>query len=330
MRALALLAAACLALSLYGCSEAPAVADSAPQAMQGGGQPSFLGLIADAPFRTRFHARRRVWQQYGDPQNPQTLEYTEEVWSDGQGGFAVTPEQLISPQLSPAAQQVFLLMQKSHESFVYRLRDFRVRELQAFLSGYQLQTLGGHFVVAGQACERLRVSSIAPSPSTWELDVLPANGLVLGVREYSRNGQLVSSVETLEYDTTKSTSNLHQDLPTTPFTAANAQQVLGFPTFAPRFVPHGFQLVASEKLSANGENWARYSYSDGAETFFVLHRREALVLTNHDDPAGRNPIRILQVGRWTVAQASAGRDRLIAMGRESANVLADVLTSMRP
>lgn len=330
MRTFAILAAACLALALGSCTEHGPDVGGAPHAMSGGGQPSFLGLIAEAPFRTKFHAHRRVWQQYQALQGPQTLEYTEEVWSDGQGGFAVTPEQLLSPQLSPAAQQVFLLLQKSRESFVYRLRDFRIRELQAFLTGYQVQDLGGHFVVAGQSCERLQVTPTTPSSSSWELDVLPSNGLVLAVREYSRTGQLVSSVETLEYDTTKTNTNVHQDLPTTSFTAANAQQVLGFADLQPRFVPGGFQLTASEKLAVNGENWARYSYTDGAETFFVLHHRDAVVLTDNHDPAGRNPIRIFQVGRWTVAQASLGRDRLIALGRQPANVLADVLASMRP
>ncbi len=330
MRLLALAALALGAFVLDSCSRMAPDSGTAPAAMASGGQPSFLGLIADAPFRTTFHAHRHVWQKYEEAHGPQVLEYTEEVWSDGHGGFSVTPEQLILPQLSPQAEQVFLLLQKSREGFLYRLRDFRVHELQAFLSEYQVEDLGGHIVVAGQSCERLRVTPLDPSPTYWELDVLPSNGLVLGVREYLRDGTLVSSVETTEYDTTTALSGPHQDLPTTPFTPATAQQVLGFSPLPPSFLPQGFVCTATEKVTLSNENWARYSYTDGGETLFVLHRREPLLQTNNNDPAGANPIRIFRVGRWTVAQATFNRNRMVVMGRGTAEVLAQILVSMLP
>lgn len=322
-----------LALPGLGCGRTNASATSSTPALLAGGAPQFLGQIADAPFQTLYSARRRVWQTYQEAKGPQTLEYTEQVFSDGQGHFSVTPEHLLQPALSGQSEQVFLLLQKAREGFIYRLRDFRIRDLNAFLLDYSLQDLATHDTVAGQACERLRARSIAAAPTYWEFDVLPANGLILSIFEYTTQGNtLVSSVETLEYhsDPNQIGPALHQDLPTTSFTSATAQQVLGFHPLEPAFLPQGFTLAKSEKVSQGADDWARFTYCDGAETLFMLYRRLPLSGQQTDDPAGPYTMKIFRVGRWTVAQANFGRHEIIAMGQQPASVLQQVVESAAP
>ena len=323
-----------LALSGAGCGGSAAPVQTPAALFKGSNnQPQFLNQIADAPFQNAYYARRHVWQSYQEANGPQTLEYTEEVWSDGLGHFSVTPEHLIHPALPAQGEQIFLLMQKAREGFIYRLRDFRIRDLGEFLQGYTVEDLGRHETIAGQDCESLRIRSIQASPTYWEFEVLPANGLILATREYTaQGGALVSSVETTEYQANPNLAavNLHQDLPATAFTPATEQQVLGFHALQPGFLPQGFTLTKSEKVSQGSEAWARFGYSDGADTLFVLYRRLPLSGTQTGDPGNPYTIKIFRVGRWTVAQASFGRHVIIAMGQQPATVMQQIVESSAP
>jgi hypothetical protein len=324
-----------LAALLGGCERAGG-RDGAPISMAtGGGAPHFLSQIAEAPFENAYFARRRVWQTYQDALGAETLEYTEAVWSDGQGRFSVTPEQLLQPVLPAQQAQTFLLLQKAREGFIYRLRDFRIQELDAFLLSYTVEDLDQRVSVAGQPCERLRIRPVNPSTSFWEIDVDPANGLILATREFQVTAglaTLVSLVETLEYQADPNLAGvaLHQDLPAVAFTPATAQQLLGFTPLQPTFLPQGFALAKSEQLSQGGENWARFTYTNGGETLFLLYRHDPLGSTPVADPAGPYTIKVFRAGRWSVAQATLGRHRIITLGREPASILRQVLESCAP
>jgi len=320
--------------ALAACS--PPSTQDAPTALaltqQSGGAPSFLSQIADAPFQNAYYARRRVLQTYQDTNAPQTLEYTERVWSDGQGHFSVTPEHVLQPALSPQAEQVFLLTQKAREGFIYRLRDFRIRDLGSFLSAYRVKNLEQQVNVAGQVCERLRIRAADPGHGYWEIDVDPSNGLILSTHEFLADGTLVSSVETLEFQAEPDLSGvtLHKDLLAVPFTSSSAEQVLGFALLEPNFLPRGFSLVKSEKISQGDDTWARCSYSDGAESLFLLYRQEPNQIAPGGDLAGPYTMKVFRAGRWTVAQASFGQHQIIAIGREPASILQQIVESCVP
>jgi len=333
MRALLSLAFAAVAL-LPGCDRA-GPQPTAPQTMAAGGGPHFLSLIAEAPFHTAYFARRHVWQTYTQASGPATLEYNEAVWSDGQGHFSVDPEHVLQPALPAQAEQMFLLMQKAREGFLYRLRDFRIQELNTFLQSYTVEDLSQHVSVAGEGCERLRIRPLAPGPIYWEIDVAPATGLILATREFQINGSasvLVSLVETTEYQANPDLTgvNLHQDLPSTSFTPATAQQVLGFTPLQPTFLPQGFTLTRAEMIAQGGENWARYAYTNGGDTLFVLYRREPPGSVPTMDAGGPYTIKSFSAGRWSVAQASLGKHHIVVLGREPATVLQQVLESCAP
>ena len=162
-----------LGLGISGCGRAPMQEASAPHAQVTGVNtpPSFLDQIASAPFQTAYRAQRRVWQAYKGASGPETLEYTETVYSDGQAHFSVTTEHVSQPALSSQAEQIFKLTQKSREGFIYRLRDFRIQQLDSFLLAYRVQDLNQQLTVAGEACERLRITSANQPQTYWELDV---------------------------------------------------------------------------------------------------------------------------------------------------------------
>lgn len=323
-----------LGLALSGCSRAPQQDIEAPIAQVTGvtTPPTFLDQIADAPFQTAYSARRRVWQTYQGANGPETLEYVELVHSDGLGHFSVTPEDVVHPVLSQHAELIFLLTQKSREGFIYRLRDFRIRELSSFLLSYRVEDLNQQLTVAGEVCERLRITPVNQPQTYWELDVDVANGLILATREFLRNGTLVSLVETVDYEANPDLSNvtLHQDLPAVPFTAATAQQVLGFTPLEPRFLPQGFALVKSEQISDGTDSWARCTYSNGGEQLFLLYRADPVGSTGSTDPGGPYTIKLFRAGRWTVAQCELGLHHVIVMGRESAAVLRQIVESCAP
>jgi hypothetical protein len=329
-----LLLASSLALAAFlaGCDRSGSPATQPLSALANGSTPQFLGQIADAPFQNAYYSRRRVWQSFQAASGPAELEYTEGVWSDGQGHFSVTPESVQQPALSSQDEQAFVLMQKVREGFVYRVRDFRIQDLGSFLLSYTIEDLNQSVSVAGQACERLRIRPAGQGPVYWELDVDPTTGLILATREFQQDGRLVSLVETLEYKSPPDLSGvvLHQDLATLPFTPATAQQVLGFTPLQPNFLPQGFALAKSEKIEPGGQTWARCTYTNGGESLFLLYRRDSLGSTQTADPAGPYTIRIFSAGRWTVAQASLGRHRIIVMGREPAAILQQVVESCAP
>jgi hypothetical protein len=297
-----------------------------------GDAPAFLGEIAAAPYQVAYFARRRVWQSYQDANGTETLEYVETVWSDGEGRFSVTPEELLQPVLPAGQAQTFMLLQKAREGFIYRLRDFRIQDLDSFLLAYTVEDLHQPVSVAGQACERLRIRPAHQGPSYWELDVDPATGLILATREFLQSGVLVGLVETLEYQANPNLSGvaLHQDLAATPFTPATAQQTLGFTPLQPSFLPQGFALTQSEKLVQGGETWARFSYTNGGETLFLLYSREAPGQATSADQATPYTIKVFRAGRWTVAQARMAQHRIIVLGREPASILQQVIESCAP
>jgi len=321
-----------LGVLLGACGPADGTGPQTVAMVSGSEAPAFLGEIAAAPYQVAYFARRRVWQSYQDAHGTETLEYVEAVWSDGQGRFSVTPEQVLQPALPVQQASTFLLLQKAREGFTYRLRDFRIQDLDTFLLAYTVEDLDQQVSVAGQACERLRIRPANQGPSYWELDVDPATGLILATREFLQSGALVALVETLEYEANPDLSGvtLHQDLAATPFTPATAQQTLGFTPLQPSFLPQGFALTKSERVAQAGETWARFTYTNGGETLFVLYSREVPGSAAPADLAIPYTIKVFTAGRWTVAQARMAQHKIIVLGREPAAILQQVIESCAP
>lgn len=326
------LALCALALLGTGCTQQSGSQESTTLSLTSGGPlPGFLERIPKAPFTTRYYSRRRILQNHlrvGGA--PQVFEYTERVWSNGQGGFRVEPEQLIQPTLPASQANLFLLLQSAREGFMYRVRDFRVQDLRLFLHGYQLQVIGSHISVAGQACERLKVTGSGVT-GHHELDVVPQTGLILRCVEFDANGTELGRMETLEYSPTPDLSQvtLHQELPVQDLNLANTQPQLGYELRRPSFIPSGYELAKAERVDLANETWARLSYTDGAEQVFFLHRRIGGGLTV-SDPLAKHNLRVFMVGPWTMLDATVNNHRFLAAGRLTKDQLQMMVESAIP
>lgn len=323
----------CLLMALpLGCSKG---ADAAPaetlEFNSSGPTPSFLDRMPRAPFATRYYARRRVLQNIQKPgATTQVLEYTERVWADGQGGFRVEPEQLIQPTLPAAQRNLFLLLQSAREGFMYRVRDFRVLDTRLLLHAYSIQVVASHVSVAGQSCERLKVTPLQ-GPGYTELDVVPQSGLILGCRQYDANAVEIGRLETLEFSANPDLTQvaMHQELPVQDLDLSNTVPQLGFELRAPTYVPAGFERSKSERVDLNNETWARLSYTDGAEQVFFLHRRLSGGLSI-GTPLEKHNLRIFRVGPWTILDATVNHHRFIAAGRNTKDQLQLMIESAIP
>lgn len=289
--------------------------------------PNLLQRIADAPDGVAYSGRRRVSYFYTLAGTPAPLAYTELVWCDGQGGFAIDPDLADAPvltSLSAGEQELFEFLQKQREAFFHRHRDFRIRDLAAFTSAYQIADTGADPTVAGLSCDELVVRRVDPGASWYRLAVEPSTGLVLRSEELGAANQVLARVEFLDLDLSPDLSGveLHAPLPLQPLDlAGDPAAQLGFPPRIPQALPAGFALRAAEMIvdDGTGHRWSRLSYGDGVEQIFFLHTDLGPGAPTSNDPAttlsAKRSVRVFQVGPWSFAQGFLGRQRMTAVGK---------------
>lgn len=344
-RALATLSGLALVL-LASCSPSTGEARSIDATYTGGGSTAlsanFLQRIADAPDGVAYSGLRRVTHSYTLHGELAPLAYTERVWTDGHGGFAIDPDLVEKPvitELSGGDLELFAFLQKQREAFFHRHRDFRIRDLAAFTSAYQVTDTGADPVVAGMTCDELVVRRIEPGASWYRLAVEPASGLVLRSEELGPTNQVLALVEFLEIDFTPDLTGvpLHTGLALQPLDlASDTTAQLGFVLRVPQALPAGFALRSSETIldDGTGRRWARLVYGDGVEQVFFLHTDLGPGAPPPTDPAsalaGKRSVRVFQVGPWSFAQGFLGRQRMTAVGKVPIDALLLAIDSARP
>ena len=320
-----------------------------PDARGGSSQPDIsiqvcLPLIermVRAPQTVAFHGQRHVVLPYTSAGVPQTLDYTEDVWSDGQGRFSVDPLTLASPPMTTTEAQLFALTQKLREGFLYRMRDFNVRDPQQFLSNYSLQDVATSVIIAGRVCQELRATLQQNATSSFLVDVDPITALVMRVNETATDGSDLGTTEFTSFALNPDLSGvvLHTDfvvtpLDITPGTDTVAQ--IGFNVWAPQTLPTGFALRSSENVDDGvGHHWARMSYCDGAQQLFCLHTLLPPAQVGGGVPegllamtwVGQRTVKVFHVGPWCVAQGYFGLDEIVAVGKCSQSQLVSMIKS---
>lgn len=317
-----------------------------------------LGLferMARATQTVRFGGTRRIEYHYAVAGIPQTLIYSEHVVADGSGGFAIDPERLIAPQLPAPQREAFELLQKEREGFMYRYRDFDVRDAALFAENYSVQAGDAPAPVCGRACTELQVSrrDIA-SPSRYVAEVDTETGLVLRFDEYTPANVLLSRMEFTDFTLSPVLDGVEFFTPHHPGTPLDAAQedaaTLGFQAAHPRIVPRGYQLLRSELVEEGGRKWVRRFYGDGVENMFFLHAGPSSAVP-HDAHGGpvvpgggggtgagitSGPgthggvetvtVRVCNVGPWTIAEAVRGSQNLMVIGKATE---AEVLQALK-
>jgi hypothetical protein len=338
----AILVALATGFSLTACDARSTASGEAPAAtgsfaVASTSQP-LLDLVPDAPFATLYGGKRSVYFSYRVNEVPVTVDYTEQVFADGQGNFTVMPLEVTEPPMSTQGQDLFKLLQSNREGFMYRHRDFRVRDLALFEQQYSVTDLGSPVTVCGRSCAWIEMKRLSGAQSSYRAWIDQQTGLILRYEELASSGQLEARVEFTDFTLAPDLTGVvfHTDDPVAqPLDlGTDTTPQIGFPVHAPSLLPSGFQLEKSEQVDDGSQKWARLTYSDGAEQLFYLYCVEsnptapAQQRSQHAGNHGpKRTMHVFHFGPWIVAQGNVDDRRLIAVGKTSETALLQMVQS---
>lgn len=284
-----------------------------------GTAPPLFDQISGALERVSVRGIRRVLLRQETGEQVSYLEFTEELATDGQGGFTVAPHTVVDPPLDGLDLEYFQLLQHGREGHVFRSRDFSIRDRDRFWANYKVVQLGGEMTVAGLTVPVFDISRTDSSGTRYRVAIDPSTAVVLHQEQLDGNGDMLSSVtfETLTYDPDLSDIELTGGASTaTPFALTDAES-LGVALLRPTAPPSGFVYERADLVPdplAPGQRWARLYYTDGVD--------EVSLSFSADDGArggstatslGKGDlVRVFSFGPWTVAEGRvAGQDAIV-------------------
>jgi hypothetical protein len=289
--------------------------------------PGFLDLMPDAHSRTRYRGHRRVHMEYTVRGEVYDLSYREEAVSDGAGNFKIVPLEVTNSVLTKHDEELFLLMQGNREGFVFRYRDFRVRDVERFLDSYGLSLEGSDDSIAGVECERIRVERLDHPAFYYRAWVDPRNGLVLRWEQRTPAGALLAEVEFEDIDYQPNLTdgglrgNLFEGNDLDPMQDLSEQA--GFTTLDPQLLPTGYRLVSATLFTDDsGQKWLEREYGDGCDVLSLL--QSAPLAGSGPAPARMDE---LELGTWTLYAGEIHRSQVIAMGRAGKDAIRQFLQS---
>ena len=272
----------------------------------------------------------RVFDELG------VLTYREKVVTNGDGKFSVRPIEALS-SVDPEWQ----FRQLNREGFIFRYRDFTIRDPDLFARNYTLTDLDAPRFVAGRLCADYQVTGRGPTPTVTYLSV-DKTGLVMRYEEFDGKGQRVSS---MIYETFEPRPNLADaiwfegvhDEQRLDLSKDLGKQVGGnFPK--PRLVPKGFELREAYSLVDGDHDWVKLVYTDGVKPlFYLFHEREeprAGKLETVGSTARTGPVQaeaesiiVFNIGAARAAQAILFEGSYLVVGKVDEAQLVDMIES---
>ncbi len=293
--------------------------------------PSDLPLLAamqGAPERVGHRGMRRVHVFNPALSVGSSIEYREEVGSDGQGAFFVRPIEVISPPLDQTALELFLMLQEERQGFMFRYRDFQVRDLELFMERYQVAVRPQEEEIAGRACQVLEVSLREGAEREYVLAVDPKTGLILRYEETFISGEPIARVEfeSIDLDPDFSdgalTGGPSQWVPFDPDQGPPPQ--VSFSLLRPKLPPEGFQLDHAASLVVGGKPWLQLVHHDGVEQIFLLHNSPE---SSGGPLPGTDSVSVFSLGAWTVIEGEIEGHTVFVMGKVDEQDLLGMLQS---
>ena len=288
--------------------------------------PEYFNRTLEAPFTVAFRGDRHVLTRSLEFDLMVQVEVLEDVASDGAGKFAVKPLQLISPAVGTEDLVSILDQHEAREGFFYRFRDFRIRDLNAFWSNYDVQHhVGQTVVVAGRTCERFDVLREDGTGLRYEVAVDPETSLVLEERAFD-------GLELVHHNWF-STLHLDPDLGSVPLNDGSSmwnvvdeptlQGMLNEDLLIPSAPPTGYepeQLAFALNVGGTGTTWVRSIYGDGLQQVFFLSEDTAASIGNggYQASAGGHEgdsVRVFSFGRWSIVEGHVRARKVLAFGR---------------
>ncbi len=306
--------------------------------------PSELQELAQPEFLLeRAHTGQRRVTFYDS--NGVRTSFIERIATDGHGRFAVEPVEALTPLNTDF--ETFQLQQISQQGFVFRHRDFAIRDLGLFQENWTLWLLGDNEKVAGRLCDRFLAKrpgvQNAPGYQVW----IDSKGFVLAYRELNAAGELLSEVRYLTYNDSPSQEVLDAVYWHEPgidetleldWTQDLEPQLDGARIFQPRWLPTGYELRRATRDTIGEDRWLRLKYTDGVESIFF-----AVDLPDLVDPGGvdidtpftpqtHRPDRVMvfESGRTAAVEGMLRGREVMAVGKTTTDLLLDLVESALP
>jgi hypothetical protein len=289
--------------------------------------PDYLNATIDAPFTVAYRGERRVLTRAIQQGLLYQIDYREEVAADGQGNFTILPRQVMSPLMDASTEAQYLALQARRESFFYRFRDFRIRDLADFWQNYVVQHLAQREIVAGRTCERFDIQRQDGTGDVFRVAIDPESSLVLSEERRHQSGELVSRIW---FETFALNADL-SDLQLTggpsiwvEFDPQASPGVFNLDPLTPTAPPSGYELQSSAYATTGtptGTTWARFIYGDGTEQAFFLSedilppQGNAGVPQAGLDPSGGDSVRAYAFGEWSLIEGRVAGRNVLAIGK---------------
>jgi hypothetical protein len=330
---------ASLALALAGCGPTAAPERGTQQA----GAARSPSILRGDPRLTVAHTGiRRI--EHPRSTGP-ARSFRERITTDGQGRYSIEPLDALAG--SAADWQTFELLQRAREGFLFRYRDFLVRDPRLFERNWRTVDLGRTALVAGRSCALYRVDRLDGAATTFELSIDAGTGLVLASQERDAGGELVAAM-------TYESLDLHPDSTGTVWhVPSNEERVvdplrsdlfgeIGAEPLRPRLLPPGYGPLETATVGdGQGRRWFKLTYSDGIEPLFFFQALEDGLsgsvqgATPHSGARlGHSPspssVSVFQVGAATAIQGTVDGRQLIVIGKAPKAELLDLIESSLP
>ena len=280
-----------------------------------------------------------VWgrTQVGSEEVPTHLAFLERITTDGHGKFAIEPIESLTP--GQTDWDAFDLLQRVREGFVFRYRDFAVRDRALFERNWRWTKIPGEHRVAGRLCERVRVERARTPAVAYEVSIDAETGIVLAYQEFDAEGSAVCALEYTTFELAPDLSGAVWHRPSNEELALDLGRDLAsqveVAALRPRLLPEGFELRGASTIEdGEGRRWLKLTYLDGVEPLFFLQALPAggeAVRTAA--PAGApepDTIAVYSLGRATVLQGSVRGQRLMVVGKVGEAELLDLIESALP
>jgi hypothetical protein len=325
----------CGAFATAGCERIEAPGDAPREALQAGtaGRPGFT--LADPRLGVAHAGIRRL--EFPLAAGP-ARSFREEITTDGHGRYSIQPVDAL--EASGSAWEEFELVQRAREGFLFRYRDFLVRDPRLFARNWRVTDEERSVEVAGRHCDLHRVERTEGEPVVFELSVDAETGLVLASQELDARGQLVAAMtyESVRFDPDLDAVVWH--------VRANEEVVLGPGVdgapeqgtedgvrLQPRLLPRGYgPLETATVVDGNGARWLKRTYSDGVEPLFFFQAlggsaggaRQARV------PVSASTVTVFEVGAAKAIQGEVDGFELMVIGKAPQSELLDLIESALP
>lgn len=271
--------------------------------------------------------------------------FRERITTDGHGRYSIEPVDALEG--SAAEWQTFELMQRAREGFLFRYRDFLVRDPRLFERNWRSIDLGRTALVAGRSCALYRVERVEGAPIVFELSIDAGTGLVLASQERDAGGELVAA---MTYESVR----LHPELGATVWhVPSNEERALdsvrddqvgeiGVQPLQPRLLPPGYGPLEEATVGdGQGKRWLKLTYSDGIEPLFFF---QALTSDLSEGVRGATPhsgarlgappspssVLVFEIGAATAIQGTVGGVELMVIGKTPRAELLDLIESSLP